>query len=247
MSEEKKELVITDDLKPVLEMLTPDDAGAIVELREELGDNWRKKQIFRTETEMRISVLNDAKHPTNASKYWQSVREQGAMFDALMGLTFDLRRSKLKRRQLEQEQKEAITKGDEFTAEELQIDLDENLFGRANMEKTARDRVRELKLWSQIKKELDDGSFDTTYVNTHQAESYVHNLQNRVNSLNANSQPAEIVNAAGPLETVKRLKTEDGKLRQFDGKVSDGMLGAPEHVKLKAKQQDPLLKDAKIE
>jgi hypothetical protein len=247
MSEEKKELVITDDLKPVLEMLTPDDAGAIVELREELGDNWRKKQIFRTETEMRISVLNDAKHPTNASKYWQSVREQGAMFDALMGLTFDLRRSKLTRRKLEQEQKEAIAKGDEFTAEELQIDLDENLFGRANMEKTARDRVRELKLWSQIKKELNDGSFDTTYVNTHQAESYTHNLQNRVNSLNANSQPAEIVNAAGPLETVKRLKTEDGKLLQFDGKVSDGMLGAPEHVKLKAKQQDQLLKDAKIE
>ena len=228
-------------------MLTPDDAGAIVELREELGDNWRKKQIFRTETEMRISVLNDAKHPTNASKYWQSVREQGAMFDALMGLTFDLRRSKLSRRKLEQEQKEALAKGDEFTAEELQIDLDENLFGRANMEKTARDRVRELKLWSQIKKELDDGSFDTTYVNTHQAESYVHNLQNRVNSLNANSQPAEIVNAAGPLETVKRLKTEDGKLKQFDGKVSDGMLGAPEHVRLKAKQQDQLLKDAKIE
>ena len=247
MSEEKKELVITDDLKPVLEMLTPDDAGAIVELREELGDNWRKKQIFRTETEMRISVLNDAKHPTNASKYWQSVREQGAMFDALMGLTFDLRRSKLNRRKLEQEQKEAIAKGDDFLAEEKQIDLDENLFGRANMEKTARDRVRELKLWSQIKKELDDGSFDTTYVNTHQAESYVHNLQNRVNSLNANSQPAEIVNAAGPLETVKRLKTEDGKLRQFDGKVSDGMLGAPEHVKLKAKQQDQLLKDATIE
>ena len=115
------------------------------------------------------------------------------------------------------------------------------------MEKTARDRVRELKLWSQIKKELNDGSFDTEYVNTHQAESYTHNLQNRVNSLNANSQPAEIVNAAGPLETVKRLKTEDGKLRQFDGKVSDGMLGAPEHIKLKAKQQDPLLKDAKIE
>ena len=242
MSEERKELVITDDLKPVLEMLTPDDAGAIVELREELGDNWRKKQIFRTETEMRISVLNDAKHPTNASKYWQSVREQGAMFDALMGLTFDLRRSKLKRRKLEQEQKEAIAKGDEFTAEELQIDLDENLFGRANMEKTARDRVRELKLWSQIKKELDDGSFDTQYVNTHQAESYTHNLANRVKSLNSNSQPAEIINAAGPLETVKRLKTKDGKLKQFDGKVSDGMLGAPEHIKLAAKEKEAQLK-----
>mgnify|MGYP007000457317 CR=1 len=70
----------------------------------------------------------------------------------------------LARRKLEQEQKEALAKGDDFTAEEKQIDLDENLYGRANMEKTARDRVRELKLWSQIKKELDDGSFDTTYV-----------------------------------------------------------------------------------
>ena len=106
MSEEKKYLVITDDLKPVLEMLKPEDASAVVELREELSDNWQKKQIFRTETEMRISVLNDAKHPTNASKYWQSVREQGAMFDALLGLTFDLRRNKLARRKLEQEQKE---------------------------------------------------------------------------------------------------------------------------------------------
>ena len=240
MSEERKDLVITDDLKPILEVLKEEDAGAIVELRDELGDNWRKKQIFRTETEMRISVLNDAKHPTNASKYWQSVREMGAMFDALMGLTFDLRRNKLARRKLEQEQREAVAKGDDFTAEEKQIDLDENLFGRANMEKTARDRVRELKLWSQIKKELDDGSFDTEYVNTHQAESYTHNLANRVKSLNANSQPAEIINAAGPLETVKRLKTKDGKLKQFDGKVSDGMLGAPEHVKLAAKQQEQL-------
>ena len=240
MSEERKDLVITDDLKPVLEVLKEEDAGAIVELRDELGDNWRKKQIFRTETEMRISVLNDAKHPTNASKYWQSVREMGAMFDALMGLTFDLRRNKLARRKLEQEQREAVAKGDDFTAEERQIDLDENLFGRANMEKTARDRVRELKLWSQIKKELDDGTFDTQYVNTHQAESYTHNLANRVKSLNANSQPAEIINAAGPLETVKRLKTKDGKLKQFDGKVSDGMLGAPEHVKLAAKQQEQL-------
>ena len=53
MSEERKDLVITDDLKPILEVLKEEDAGAIVELRDELGDNWRKKQIFRTETEMR--------------------------------------------------------------------------------------------------------------------------------------------------------------------------------------------------
>tara|TARA_E500000318_G_scaffold84694_1_gene80540 strand:+ start:83 stop:820 length:738 start_codon:yes stop_codon:yes gene_type:complete len=241
MNEEKKELAITDDLKPVLSVLKEEDAGAIVELREELGDNWRKKQIFRTETEMRISVLNDAKHPTNASKYWQSVREMGAMFDALMGLSFDLRRNTIDKMRKEQEMKKAIAEDDKFRVMELEIEMDENLFGRANMEKTARDRVRELKLWSQIKSELDDGSFDTEYVNTHQAESYTHNLANRVKSLNSNSQPAEIINAAGPLETVKRLKTKDGKLKQFDGKVSDGMLGAPEHIKLAAKEKEAQL------
>ena len=79
MSKERKDLAITDDLKPVLEMLKPEDASAVVELRDELTDNWLKKQIFRTETGMRISVLNDAKHPTKASKYWQSVREQGCL------------------------------------------------------------------------------------------------------------------------------------------------------------------------
>ena len=89
-----------------------------------------------------------------------------------MGLTFDLRRNKLARRKLEQELKEALAKGDEFTAEEKQIDLDENLYGRANMEQTAHDRVRELNTWSKIKHELNDGSFDSKNVNTHQAESY---------------------------------------------------------------------------
>ena len=78
-----------------------EDAQAVVALREELTDTWTKKQIFRTETEMRISVLNDGKHPTQASKYWQSVREQNAMFEALMGLSFDLRRNHIKRMKLE--------------------------------------------------------------------------------------------------------------------------------------------------
>jgi hypothetical protein len=71
MSEKKQntDLAITDDLKPILSVLKQEDAQSIVALKEELTDTWTKKQIFRTETEMRISVLNDGKHPTQASKY----------------------------------------------------------------------------------------------------------------------------------------------------------------------------------
>lgn len=210
---EEKELIITDDLKPILGVLKQEDAKAILALKEELTDNWTKKQIFRTDTEMRISVLNDGKHPTKASKYWQSVREMSAMFDALMGLSFDLRRNQLERRKLERKLEKAVAKGDDLKIEAIQIDLDENLYGRANMEQVAHDRVRELSLWSQIKSELDDGSFDTQNVNTHQLESYRLSLQNRVNTLTPNSTSSEIINAQGPLSTIERLSKEEKLLK----------------------------------
>ena len=214
--QETKDLAITDDLKPILSVLKEEDAQAIVKLKDELTDTWTKKQIFRTETEMRISVLNDGKHPTQASKYWQSVREQNAMFEALMGLSFDLRRQEIKRLKLEKKMLKAQEEGNELKQMELQVDLDENLYGRANMEQTAHDRVRELNTWSKIKHELADGSFDDKNVNTHQAESYKLALTNRVNSLGPNAGPAEVVNAVGPLKTIERLKTNEGKLLEFD-------------------------------
>ena len=214
-NKETRDLAITDDLKPILSVLKKEDAQAVVALREELTDTWTKKQIFRTETEMRISVLNDGKHPTQASKYWQSVREQNAMFEALMGLSFDLRRNQIKRMKLERKLEAAINSGDDLKQIELQIDLDENLYGRANMEQTAHDRVRELNTWSKIKAELEDGSFDSQNVNSHQAESYRLALTNRVKALGPNAGPAEVVNALGPLQTIERLKTQDGKLLDF--------------------------------
>ena len=215
-NKETKDLAITDDLKPILSVLKEEDAQAIVKLKDELTDTWTKKQIFRTETEMRISVLNDGKHPTQASKYWQSVREQNAMFEALMGLSFDLRRQEIKRLKLEKKMLKAQEEGNELKQMELQVDLDENLYGRANMEQTAHDRVRELNTWSKIKHELEDGSFDDKNVNTHQAESYKLALTNRVNSLGPNAGPAEVINAVGPLKTIERLKTNEGKLLEFD-------------------------------
>jgi len=210
-----KDLVATEDLKPILSVLKPEDAQTIVALKEELTDNWTKKQIFRTETEMRISVLNDGKHPTAASKYWQSVREQSAHFDAMMGLSFDLRRSEIKRIKLERKMQKAIDAGDDLKQMELQIDLEELMYGRANMEQVAKDRVREIATWSKLKAELDDGTFDTQSVNSHQATSYRLALQNRAEALGPNAGPAEVINAVGPLKTVERLQKQDGNLLSF--------------------------------
>lgn len=211
----KKEIVITDDLKPILGVLKEKDAQIVLELKEELTDNWLKKQIFRTETEMRVSVLNDAKHPTNASKYWQSVREMSTQFDAMMSLSFNLRRNSIKRLKLEAKLERAIESGDKLKIMSVQVDLDENLFNKAKMEQFAKDRVRELQEWSKIKNELSDGSFDDKNPNTHQAESLMLTLENRVKSLGPNDGSAEIINAIGPLQTIKKLKTEDNKILGF--------------------------------
>jgi len=212
----RQEIAVTEDLKNILAILKPNDAVEIVRLKEELADNWNKKQIFRTETEMRFSVLNDAKFPTPAAKYWQSVREMGAHFDALMMLSFDLRRVNLKRLRLEKQMEEAIAKNDQLEIMEVQIELDQNLYSKACMEQVAHDRVREIQTWSKIKAELNDGSFNDQDVNEHQAESYGIRLENKVKALNPNSEMGDIINTKGQYETLKRLKTKDNKLVPFD-------------------------------
>jgi hypothetical protein len=210
------ELVIPSDLRNILAVLKPEDAKEVLRLKEELADNWNKKQIFRTETEMRVSVLNDAKHPTVAAKYWQSVREMSAHFDAMMNLSFDMRRSDVERLKLERKMKEAELKGDNLEIIEIQIDLDQNLYNKACMEQVAHDRVREVQTWSKIKHELNDGTFDDQNVNTHQAESLGLRLENRVKALGPNTEPSEVINALGPLQTLQRLKTEGNTLLNFE-------------------------------
>jgi len=218
-----KELQITEDLREIVNVLNEDDANIILSLKDELVDNWHKKQIFRTETEMRVSVLNDAKHPTNASKYWQSVREMSAHFDALMNLSFDLRKNTVEKLRYDRQMEELLAdpNANRFDIMELEIDIDRNLYDRSCMLQVAKDRVRELSLWSKIKKELDDNSFDAENVNTHQAESLHRYFENRVKSLNDSSAPGEIINAMGPYLSFNRLKTDDGKLRNFLGEVPE--------------------------
>tara|TARA_R110000803_G_scaffold210060_1_gene280918 strand:+ start:97 stop:783 length:687 start_codon:yes stop_codon:yes gene_type:complete len=220
--ENNQQLAETEDLKHILAVLTPKDAEEILALKDELKDNWNKKQIFRTETEMRISVLNDAKHPTPASKYWQSVREQSAHFDAMMGLSFELRKNTVEKLRIEKKLNEAE---DELDIMEFQIDLDQNVYGRACMEQVAHDRVREIQTWSKLKSELNDGTFDDQNVNTHQTLSLHKTLQNRVATLNASASPSEVMNALGPLQTVERLKTEDNKLLNFTEAKKTHLLG----------------------
>jgi len=190
-------------------ILDPNDVTDFKGMVDELRDTWTKKQVFRTETEMRFSVLNDMKYPTKASKYWQCVREQNVYLENLMSLSFDYRRTEVKLKRLEQKLKDET---DELKKELIQIDIDEKTYSKANMELTAKDRMREIKLWSQLKKEVDDGTFDKQNVNTHQLESYHKIMLNRKDTLTPGSSQPEVFNVLGQLQTIERVKKERGQL-----------------------------------
>ena len=184
-------------------LLDPEDVKEFKAMTAELRDTWTKKQVFRTETEMRMSVLQDAKYPTKASKYWQCVREQNVFLENLMSLSFDCRRQEAKVKWLE---KKIDTEKDEYKLEKYIIDLDEAKYGLANMQLVARDRMREIKLWSALKKEFDDGSFDTQDVNRHQLDSYHLIMKNKAETLTQGSSQPEVFNVLGQLQTIERVK-----------------------------------------
>ena len=186
-------------------LLETEDLKSFKSMVEELRDTWTKKQIFRTETEMKVAVLDDGRYPTRASKYWQCVREQNVFLENLMSLSFDYRRNEAKIKQLE---KKLETETDEYKKELYQIDLDEKIYGKANMELVARDRLREIKLWSRFKTEYDDGSFDTKNVNTHQFESLSQIMEHKKNSITPGSSQAEVFNVLSQVDTIARMKQE---------------------------------------
>ena len=95
---EKKDIkeLIQQEETHLNNLLEPDDLKSFKGLVEELRDTWKKKQIFRTETEARFSVLQDNRYPNKAAKYWQCVREQNVFLENLMLLSFQYRRNKAK-------------------------------------------------------------------------------------------------------------------------------------------------------
>lgn len=203
----------TDNGLPV-----PIDAGFLKlemfqQLREisaEITHTFEVVPIRRTETEARVSVLDDVHHPTRASKWWQATREQAVEIDQIYQHSLDWRRNELNIKKV----KHVIAVcPDPFTVEEAQINLDDYSFRKVNIERVVKDRIREVMMWSRIKSELDDGTFDTTNPDTHQLISYTTRwcIQS-AHSNKAQMSIGELNNLAGQLQAGLRRCKELGVL-----------------------------------
>ena len=206
MKEKRNILTVIEKEAPRMDqLLDPTQVKEFKALIGELRDTWSKKQIFRTKTEMEVSVLSDAKYPTNASKYWQCVREQNVFLENLMHLSFDYRKNDV---ELEQKKIELKKEKDPLKKKLIQIDIDQKIYGKANMQLVAKDRMREIAEWSKFKKIYDDGSFDTKNVDTHQLESFSKLFKNKKNTLTPGSSQPEVFNVLGQLQTTERVVEE---------------------------------------
>ena len=210
MNKEKRNITtkLETESKYLTNILDKEDVKSFKKLIPELQDTWMKKQMFRTETEMRFSVLSDNKYPTRAAKYWQCVREQNTHFENLMHLSFDARKNDVEIEKLKIKIKK---EKDKLEKQLLQIELEEKIYGKASMELVAKHRMREVATWSKLKKEFHDGSFDDKNVNTHQAESYKIRLEHQKATLTPGSSQPEVFNVLGQLNTLNRV-IKDGEL-----------------------------------
>ena len=207
MNKEKRNIAtkLETESKYLTNILDKEDVKDFKKLIPELQDTWMKKQMFRTETEMRFSVLSDNKYPTKAAKYWQSVREQNTHFENLVHLSFDARKNEV---EIEKLQRDIKKEKDPIDKKMKQIELEEKLYGKAQMELVAKHRMREVATWSKLKKEFDDGNFDKKDVNTHQAHSYMLRLQHQKNTITPGTSQPEVFNVLGQIDTLERVIRE---------------------------------------
>jgi len=126
MNKEKRNITtkLETESKYLTNILDKEDVKEFKKLIPELQDTWHKKQMFRTETEMRFSVLSDNKYPTRAAKYWQCVREQNTHFENLMHLSFDARKNEVEIKKLQRDIKK---EKDPLEVELKQIELEEKI------------------------------------------------------------------------------------------------------------------------
>jgi len=207
MNKEKRTIAtkLETESKYLTNILDKEDVKDFKKLIPELQDTWMKKQMFRTETEMRFSVLSDNKYPTKAAKYWQSVREQNTHFENLVHLSFDARKNEV---EIEKLQRDIKKEKDSIEKKMKQIELEEKLYGKAQMELVAKHRMREVATWSKLKKEFDDGNFDKADVNKHQAHSYMLRLQHQKNTITPGTSQPEVFNVLGQIDTLERVIRE---------------------------------------
>ena len=208
-------LPVSQSIGSLFHILDEKDSKIVQQLSNELIDTYEKAHMYRSDTEARISILNDIEYPTPAAKYWQCVREQNSHFEEAINESYRIKWCKIEVLKAEKAIKEGIEEGDEIKRLEGELEKDGKTIEIGNLTRSLKWRIYELQMWSDIKAELDDGSFDTTHVNSHMSETYQLYWADRVKALHKDSPSGEIINALGSYISSQKVVGENNKIIPF--------------------------------
>jgi hypothetical protein len=188
-------------------ILESNDMMSISKLTNELQRVFEVHQLWRTETEIRYSVLNDVSFPTPASKYWQCIREQNVFWENLVQLSCDYQKTQgeLELAEIEFDEIKGSSKKSNALRKIKDSEIKQKQFGLMQMRLQAHDRVREIKTWEKIKDELlKKGDFDINDVNKHQMDSYAKRWEKEMNVGRLTNQADLFRHAKANLETMEK-------------------------------------------
>lgn len=190
-------------------VLAQNEFEKLIPLKDELVETFAKSQLFRTRTEMEVSVLNSIKFPTASSKFWQATKEQNVMFQELVMLSYEYRKNIVEIKKLK---RDIISQEDDLEIELLEIEIEKKIFTSKNQEKTAKDRIREILQWSEIKaresKNMNEEELEN--VDNHQLVSYTRRWINQSIAMGGGGSPAERQNLLGQLRSAVSACIEKG-------------------------------------
>jgi hypothetical protein len=184
-------------------ILEPKDFEQLAALKDELQETFLRTQIFRTRTEMEVSVLDDIHFPTPDSKYWQAQREQNVMFSELVRMSYEYRKNLVEIKKLQREYDE---EEDDLEKELKKIEIERKQFESREMERMAKDRIREVQQWHEIKEKLVPKMVNSTLnVNNHQLVSYTQEWLREALLMPPTIQQGEMVNLVGKLNSALKM------------------------------------------
>lgn len=194
------------------EILKTEDLQLIENLKNELKDVFLHTQVFRTRTEMEVSVLNDVKFPTPDAKYWQAVREQNVMFHELVMLSYEYRKNLVEIKKLERKLEK---ENDDLEKELLEIEIEKKRFIALNQVRVAKDRIREIREWHEIKQNLlPDMKYSLKDVDEHQLVSYTKRFIKQFMAMGDNGSAPERSNLIGQLDKALKVCKQKGLLNK---------------------------------
>ena len=187
------------------DVLSSTDSSFVFSISKEVQRLHETSQKWRSEFIIRNAVLSNSKCPLPSSKFEQASREYLMYFEQLLFHSFDY-----EKKLIESEKKQldiddlGNTKRDKLNKKLLNLEKLEIDWQLIQIKRDARERVRELRVWSKVIQELiATKTFNPDNVESFQKEHWTQRWQNDIESGDLNPR-----HAVGFLQTMERNQIE---------------------------------------